>query len=47
MSEATLLASDLADLEEITVDDLFAPAPEADEDPSAIMCSCCCSSCGC
>lgn len=46
MHTAELLAEDLAALEELTFEELFTQTSD-DEDPQAIMCACCCTSCGC
>jgi hypothetical protein len=47
MPVSELLADDLADLEELTLEDLLQPEQSTVDDINAILCSCCCSSCGC
>lgn len=46
MPPSALLADDLADLADLTVDELLTPE-DTDLEPQAILCSCCCSWCGC
>jgi hypothetical protein len=47
MPPATQMADDLAELEDLTFEELLSPASAEDTDAQAIYCVCCCTSCGC